>query len=178
MSAAACLFAAFTASLSLPSTSAPTSSGRRSVRIPTALLRCSPTRRRGQPVRVRALDERLLEAAPAETEEVQTGVDVGDGGGVAEGDGVGAEEELELEQQRPSPRAFVKSRRQRQEEEEAAAGQDRFRLINGKEVRSCLCTFTCFAFCGLAGLVDRLSRFQLTAACAKSDHLICNDPSN
>ncbi|CAD6253371.1 unnamed protein product [Miscanthus lutarioriparius] len=77
----------------------------------------------------------LLEAAPVETEEVVTGVDVGDGGGVAEGDEVGAGEveELELEQ-RPPPRAFVKSRRQRQEEEEAAAGQDRFKLINGKEI--------------------------------------------
>ena len=41
--------------------------------------------------------------------------------------------ELELEQRRPL-RAFVKSRRQRQEEDEAAAGQDRFKLINGKEV--------------------------------------------
>ena len=74
-----------------------------------------------------------------ETEEVVTGVDVGDGGGVAEGDEVGAGEveELELEQ-RPPPRAFVKSRRQRQEEEEAAAGQDRFKLINGKEVAALL----------------------------------------
>jgi GTP-binding protein HflX len=137
MSAATCLFPA-AVSLSLPSTSTPASAGRRCLRSPTALLRCSPTRRRGP---VRALDERLLEAAPAETEEVQTGVDVGDGGGVAEGDGVGAEEveeELELEQQRPPPRAFVKSRRQRQEEEDAAAGQDRFKLINGKEVAACV----------------------------------------
>ncbi|CAD6253359.1 unnamed protein product [Miscanthus lutarioriparius] len=131
MSAAACLFAA-AISLSLPSTSAPASAGRRCLRSPTVLLRCSPTRCRGP---VRALDEQLLEAAPVETEEVVTGVDVGDGGGVAEGDEVGAGEveELELEQ-RPPPRAFVKSRRQRQEEEEAAAGQDRFKLINGKEI--------------------------------------------
>ncbi|CAD6253582.1 unnamed protein product [Miscanthus lutarioriparius] len=132
MSAAACLFAA-AVSLSHPSTSAPASAGRHCLRSRTTLLPCSPTRRRGP---VRALDERLLEAAPAETEEVETGVDLGGGGGVAEGDEVGAEEvdeELELEQ-RPPPRAFVKSRRQRQEEEEAAAGQDRFKLINGKEI--------------------------------------------
>ncbi|CAD6253626.1 unnamed protein product [Miscanthus lutarioriparius] len=132
MSAAACLFAA-AVSLSHPWTSAPASAGRRCLRSRTTLLPCSPTRRRGP---VRALDERLLDGAPAETEEVETGVDLGGGGGVAEGDEVGAEEvdeELELEQ-RPPPRAFVKSRRQRQEEEEAAAGQDRFKLINGKEI--------------------------------------------
>ncbi|AQK49225.1 GTP-binding protein hflX [Zea mays] len=130
MSAAACLFAA-AVSLSFPSTSAPSSARRRRLRSPTTLLRCSPTRRRG-PVR-RTLDERLLEAAPAETEDVQTAVDVEDGGGIAEGDEVGTEEMEELEQ-RPPTRAFVKSRRQRQEEEEAAAGQDRFKLINGKEI--------------------------------------------
>ena len=141
MSAAACLFAA-AVSLSHPSTSAPASAGRRCLRSRTTLLPCSPTRRRGP---VRALDERLLEAASADTEEVVTGVDVGDGSGVAEGDEVGAGEveELELEQ-RPPPRAFVKSRRQRQEEEEAAAGQDRFKLINGKEVAACVASAACF----------------------------------
>ncbi|RCV38791.1 hypothetical protein SETIT_8G170500v2 [Setaria italica] len=135
MSAAACLFAA-AVSLTLPSTSAPAfagASGRRSRWIPAA-LRSSPTRRRGP---VRALDERLLEAAAApaakDTEGEEAGVDVGDGFGDAEGDGVGAQEVVE-EEQRPPARAFVKSRRQRQEEEEAAAGQDRFKLINGKEI--------------------------------------------
>lgn len=118
-------------SLSFPSTSAPSSASRRRLRSPTTLLRCSPTRRRG-PVR-RTLDEQLLEAAPAETEDVQPALDVEDGGGIAEGDEVGTEEMEELEQ-RPPPRAFVKSRRQRQEEEEAAAWQDRFKLINGKEI--------------------------------------------
>lgn len=140
MSAAACMFAA-AVSLSFPSTSAPSSASRRRLRSPTTLLRCSPTRRRG-PVR-RTLDERLLEAAPAETEDVQTAVDVEDGGGIAEGDEVGTEEMEELEQ-RPPTRAFVKSRRQRQEEEEAAAWQDRFKLINGKEVADCVASAACF----------------------------------
>ncbi|CAO2146803.1 unnamed protein product [Urochloa humidicola] len=133
MSAAACLFAP-AVFLTLPSTSAPASaaaSGSSRRWIPTA-LRCSPTRRRRPPVR--ALDERLLEAAVVEeTEGEEIGVDIGDGFRDAEGDEVGAEAVVE-EEQRPPARAFVKSRRQRQEEEEAAAGQDRFKLINGKEI--------------------------------------------
>ncbi|CAN6363272.1 unnamed protein product [Urochloa humidicola] len=137
MSAAACLFAA-AVSLTLPSTSAPApasagASATRCRRSPAPLLRCSPARRRRGPVR--ALDERLLEAAAAEdTEEEAAGADVGDGFGDAEGGEVGAQAVVEEEQQRPPARAFVKSRRQRQEEEEAAAGQDRFKLINGKEI--------------------------------------------
>lgn len=97
---------------------------------------------------------------PAETGDGLTGADVGDGGGLAEGDEVGAEEV----EQRPPPRAFIKSRRQRQEEEEAAAGQDRFKLINGKEVAA-LCSFICLAFCGLDGLIDRLSEFLHSTDC-------------
>ncbi|CAL4987081.1 unnamed protein product [Urochloa decumbens] len=135
MSAAACLFAA--ASLTLPSTSTPASAGAsrtRCRRRPVPLLRCSPTRRRGT---VRALDERLLDAAAAPTAEDAegevSGVDLVDGFGNAEGDEVGVQAVVE-EEQRPPARAFVKSRRQRQEEEEAAAGQDRFKLINGKEI--------------------------------------------
>ncbi|CAL4980315.1 unnamed protein product [Urochloa decumbens] len=136
MSAAACLFAA-AVSLTLPSTSTPASAGAsrtRCRRRPVPLIRCSPTRRRGT---VRALDERLLEAAAApaaeDAEREDTGVDVGYGFGDAEGDEVGAQAVVE-EEQRPPARAFVKSRRQRQEEEETAAGQDRFKLINGKEI--------------------------------------------
>ncbi|OEL24709.1 GTPase HflX [Dichanthelium oligosanthes] len=79
MSAAACLFAA-AVSLTLPSTSAPANagaSGTRCRRSPAPLLRCSPPRRRGP---VRALDERLLEAAPAPdtvvTEGEETGFDI------------------------------------------------------------------------------------------------------
>ncbi|KAF8673163.1 hypothetical protein HU200_048711 [Digitaria exilis] len=136
MSAAACLFAA-AVSLTLPSTStsAPSSAGTRCRRCPAPLLRCSTTRRRRP---VRALDERLLEAAPAQDAEVtefgEVGDDVEDGLGDAEGDEVGAQEVVVEEEERPPARAFVKSRRQRQEEEEAAAGQDRFKLINGKEI--------------------------------------------
>jgi GTP-binding protein HflX len=51
------------------------------------------------------------------------------------------------EELRPPAKAFVKSRRQRQQEEEAAAGQDRFKLINGKEVAACVAS-TALA-CGL-----------------------------
>ncbi|KAF8700113.1 hypothetical protein HU200_034476 [Digitaria exilis] len=136
MSAAACLFAA-AVSLTLPSTStsAPSSAGTRCRRCPAPLLRCSTTRRRRP---VRALDERLLEAAPAQDAEVtefgEVGDDVEDGFGDAEGDEVGTQEVVVEEEERPPARAFVKSRRQRQEEEEAAAGQDRFKLINGKEI--------------------------------------------
>ncbi|CAL4992143.1 unnamed protein product [Urochloa decumbens] len=136
MSAAACLFAA-AVSLTLPSASTPASAGAsrtRCRRRPVPLLRCSPTRRRGT---VRALDERLLEAAAApvaeDAEGGEEGADVGDGFGDAEGDEVGAQAVVE-EEQRPPARAFVKSRRQQREEEEAAAGQDRFKLINGKEI--------------------------------------------
>jgi hypothetical protein len=120
MRAAVCLFAA-AAPLPSPSTSTPCSHSRRS---PAALLRCSPPRRgrlRGDAAR--ALDERLLEAAPAEApvSVVADAVDV-----------------MVSEEERPPAKAFVKSRRQRmQEEEDAAEESDRFKLINGKEVASC-----------------------------------------
>jgi hypothetical protein len=90
---------------------------------------------------VRALDERLLEAAapePAETEvEDDTGlVELDDGGeweGKEEGDGVG---QSEAQDQRKS------RRRQQQEEDAATAERDRFKLINGKEVPGSV-QFTC-----------------------------------
>ncbi|XP_039777435.1 GTPase HflX-like isoform X1 [Panicum virgatum] len=137
MSAAACLFAGAAASPTPRSTSAPASAcapGARCRRSPGPLLRSSPARRRGP---ARALDERLLEAAAArdaeETEGEEAGVDVGGGFGDAEGGEVGGQAVVE-EEERPPAKAFVKSRRQRQEEEESAAGQDRFKLINGKEI--------------------------------------------
>lgn len=82
---------------------------------------------------VRALDERLLEAAapePAEAEvENDTGfVELDDGGeweGKEEGDGVGPSEAQDQRKSR---------RRQQQEEDAATAERDRFKLINGKEI--------------------------------------------
>ncbi|XP_047091063.1 GTPase HflX-like [Lolium rigidum] len=127
---AACL--SFTAvSLPRPSTSA-AASGQR-CRSHHASFRCSsPQRHRGGAV-VRALDERLLEAAapePAEAEvENDTGfVELDDGGeweGKEEGDGVGPSEAQDQRKSR---------RRQQQEEDAATAERDRFKLINGKEI--------------------------------------------
>ncbi|KAL6654885.1 hypothetical protein ACP70R_008350 [Stipagrostis hirtigluma subsp. patula] len=140
---AVCLFAAGAAAclpVPLPSTSygsaaAATLSPRR-IRGPTTPLRCSPPRRRPRGSAARALDERLLEAAPAEAEgEEQPGAPVGDVGGDVEGGEVVEREKEEQQLQRPPQKAFVKSRRHRQQEEEdAAAGQDRFKLINGREI--------------------------------------------
>ncbi|XP_047091084.1 GTPase HflX-like [Lolium rigidum] len=126
---AACL--SFTAvSLPLPSTSS-AASGQR-CRSHHASFRCSSPRHRGGAV-VRALDERLLEAAspePAELEvEDDTGfVELDDGGeweGKEEGDGVGPSEAQDQRKSR---------RRQQQEEDAATAERDRFKLINGKEI--------------------------------------------
>ncbi|TVU03081.1 hypothetical protein EJB05_51409, partial [Eragrostis curvula] len=135
MRAVACLFTA-AVSFPLPSTSAPTSTSCRHGRWSSAtLLRCSPRRRRRISLdAARALDERLLEAAPVETE-VEEAPDSSEYvGEEVEGNEVGMPVEEE-EEQRPPAKAFVKSRRQRQEEEEeAAAGHDRFKIINGKEI--------------------------------------------
>ncbi|XP_052135406.1 uncharacterized protein LOC127753992 [Oryza glaberrima] len=134
---AACFFtaaAAAAASLPLPSTSASASAccQRR-----PASLRCSRPRRSFGVAR--ALDERLVEAAPpappAETEVEEPGV--ADGGGEGEGEGEVEEAapsgEEEEEEEQPA-RAPVRSRRRQEEEEEAAPGHDRFKLINGKEI--------------------------------------------
>ncbi|KAK3120205.1 hypothetical protein QOZ80_9AG0683640 [Eleusine coracana subsp. coracana] len=133
MRAAVCLFTA-AVSLPLPSTSAPTSTSfPHHCRSLAILLRCSPPRRRLRGGAARALDEQLLEAAPAETEVEEAPGSASDGGEEAEGDGVGML--VVEEEQRPPAKAFVKSRRQRmQEEEDAAAESDRFKLINGKEI--------------------------------------------
>ncbi|KAK3118861.1 hypothetical protein QOZ80_9BG0709710 [Eleusine coracana subsp. coracana] len=134
MRAAVCLFTA-AVSLPLPSTSAPTSTSfPHHCRSSATLLRCSPPcRRRLRGVAARALDEQLLEAAPAEAEVEEAPGSAFDGGEEAEGDGVGML--VVEEEQRPPAKAFVKSRRQRmQEEDDAAAENDRFKLINGKEI--------------------------------------------
>jgi hypothetical protein len=82
----------------------------------------------------RALDERLVEAAPpAETEVEEPGV--ADGGGEGEGEVEDSAPSGEEEEEEEPARAPVRSRRrQEEEEEEAAPGHDRFKLINGKEV--------------------------------------------
>ncbi|TVU03082.1 hypothetical protein EJB05_51410, partial [Eragrostis curvula] len=135
MRAVACLFTA-AVSLPLPSTSAPTSTScPHSRRSSATLLRCSPPRhRRLRGDSARALDERLLEAAPVETEVEEAPGYSEDVGEEDEGEEVGMPVEEEEEEQRPPAKAFVKSRRQRQEEEEVAAGHDRFKIINGKEI--------------------------------------------
>ncbi|KAB8115742.1 hypothetical protein EE612_056446 [Oryza sativa] len=128
---AACFFtgAAATASLPLPSTSASASAccQRR-----PASLRCSRPRRSFGVAR--ALDERLVEAAPpAETEVEEPGV--ADGGGEGEGEVEDSAPSGEEEEEEEPARAPVRSRRrQEEEEEEAAPGHDRFKLINGKEI--------------------------------------------
>uniref|UniRef100_A0A0E0MGT0 Hflx-type G domain-containing protein n=1 Tax=Oryza punctata TaxID=4537 RepID=A0A0E0MGT0_ORYPU len=131
---AACFFTA-AASLPLPSTS--TSASACCQRRPTS-LRCSRPRRSfgsgGRGV-VRALDERLVEAAlQAETEVEVEDPGVADGGGEGEGEGEVEEAAPSGEEEEEQPaRAPVRTKR-RQEEEEAAPGHDRFKLINGKEI--------------------------------------------
>uniref|UniRef100_A0ACD5W6Q7 Uncharacterized protein n=1 Tax=Avena sativa TaxID=4498 RepID=A0ACD5W6Q7_AVESA len=130
---AAC-FSITAASLPLPSTSSAASGPGRQTH---ASFRCSTSGRghRGGGV-VRALDERLLEAAapaPAETEfEDGSGiVEVEDGGeweGKEDSDGLGPSEDQGEQDQRKN------RRRQQQEDDAATAERDRFKLINGKEI--------------------------------------------
>ncbi|XP_015697708.2 GTPase HflX [Oryza brachyantha] len=132
---AACFFTAAAAALPLPSTSASACCQRR----PPAAPLCSRPRRLvgGGGGVVRALDERLVEAAPpAETEVEEPGVADGGGEGERQGEELGpsGKREGEEEEEQPATAPVRTRRRQPEEEEEDAPGHDRFKLINGKEI--------------------------------------------
>uniref|UniRef100_A0A0D9XTR9 Hflx-type G domain-containing protein n=1 Tax=Leersia perrieri TaxID=77586 RepID=A0A0D9XTR9_9ORYZ len=121
--AAATATATAAASLPLPSTSP-------RCQLRPASLRCSRPRRRV----ARALDERLVEAAPpAETEVEDPGVEDGGGEGEVEVEEVEHAGRGEREEEETA-RAPVRSRRRQQPEEESSPEHDRFKLINGKEI--------------------------------------------